>query len=56
MKQKISITIDEQMIQEIQKALANAGAKFRNRSHVIEYSLAKMFEENNLNKQRIGGN
>lgn len=39
MKQKISITIDKQMIKLI-KTLLN-DAKFRNRSHVIEYSLRK---------------
>ena len=42
MKQKISITIDKQMIKLIETLLNDA--KFRNRSHVIEYSLRKFLE------------
>jgi len=44
MKQKISITIDEQAVKIIEDIL-NDG-RFRNRSHVIEYSLRKFFNEN----------
>jgi len=46
-KQKISITLDEEMIKTIENLLKDA--QFRNRSHVIEYSLKKFLEEN-LNK------
>ena len=42
-KQKISITIEEQMIKLIKSLLADA--RFRNRSHVIEYSLKKFLNE-----------
>lgn len=50
MKQKISVTIDEKMIKLIEKTLADA--QFRNRSHVIEYSLNKFLGENkNLNNK-----
>ncbi len=51
-KQKISITIDEKMIKIIEALLNDA--KFRNRSHVIEYSLKKFLDENlnNLGKEK----
>ena len=42
-KQKISITVDEEMIKVIESLLADA--RFRNRSHVIEYSLKKFLKE-----------
>lgn len=48
MKQKISVTIDEKMIKKIESMLSDA--QFRNRSHVIEYSLDK-FLNNDLNKK-----
>jgi len=48
MKQKISITIDEKMIKLIE-ALIEEG-QFRNRSHILDYSLKKFLEENLNNK------
>ncbi|OGJ21441.1 hypothetical protein A3K73_09030 [Candidatus Pacearchaeota archaeon RBG_13_36_9] len=42
-KQKISITLDEEMIKIIETVLKDA--QFRNRSHVIEYSLKKFLEK-----------
>ncbi len=50
-KQKISVTIDEKMIKLIERMLEDA--KFRNRSHVIEYSLRKFLNENLNNKELI---
>ncbi|MDD5192384.1 MAG: ribbon-helix-helix domain-containing protein [Candidatus Nanoarchaeia archaeon] len=44
MKQKISITIDEEAIKTIEELLKDS--QFRNRSHVIEHSLRKFLEEN----------
>lgn len=44
MKQKISITIDKEMIELIETMLADA--RFRNRSHIIEYSLREFLEKN----------
>ena len=44
MKDKISITINPELIKIIDEMLKDA--KFRNRSHVIEYSLNKMIQEN----------
>ena len=44
MKQKISITIDEEKIHAIEKLLESN--MFRNRSHVIEYGLDKFLSEN----------
>lgn len=43
-KQKISVTIDEAIIENLEQLLVSG--KFRNRSHVIEYSLKKFMEEN----------
>lgn len=43
MKQKLSITLDEDTLRQIAEQL-NSG-KFRNKSHLIEYSVKKFFEE-----------
>jgi len=43
MKKKMSITVDEEKIEEID-ALLKKGF-FRNKSHVLEYSLNKFLEE-----------
>lgn len=44
-KQKISITIDEKMLKLIENMLKEINdGRFRNRSHVIEYSLRKFLE------------
>jgi|WetSurMetagenome_2_1015567.scaffolds.fasta_scaffold1683013_1 Arc/MetJ-type ribon-helix-helix transcriptional regulator len=54
-KQKISITVDESMIGIIDDILNNAeNGLFRNRSHVIEYSLKRFLNEG-LNKNIIEG-
>ncbi len=45
MKQKISITIDEEKIKEIEQILTKG--LFRNKSHVIEFSLIKFLESYN---------
>lgn len=52
-KQKISITIDSEAIKLIEALLKESkDAKFRNRSHVIEYSLKKFLNDSldNLEK------
>ncbi|MBS3163249.1 hypothetical protein J4427_01000 [Candidatus Woesearchaeota archaeon] len=43
MKQKISVSMDEEKIKLIDSMLENG--RFRNRSHVIEYSLEKLLKE-----------
>ncbi|MBS3168702.1 hypothetical protein J4216_06245 [Candidatus Woesearchaeota archaeon] len=43
MKKKISISIDEKTIELVDKIL-NEGT-FRNKSHLIEYSVKKFLEE-----------
>ena len=45
MKQKLSISIDSEKIKLIEKLLGNG--KFRNKSHVIEYSIDKFLKEEN---------
>lgn len=43
MKKKLSITIDESTIKEIEGFLQEG--RFRNKSHLIEYSLNKFLKE-----------
>ncbi|MFH1358563.1 MAG: ribbon-helix-helix domain-containing protein [archaeon] len=44
-KEKISITIDKDLLRVIESMVDSK--KFRNRSHVFEYSLSKFLEEVN---------
>jgi metal-responsive CopG/Arc/MetJ family transcriptional regulator len=43
MKQKVSISIDEKTLKEVDKRLISA--TFRNRSHFVEYAVKKMLGE-----------
>jgi len=43
MKQKISVSIDEEKIKLIEEKLKEG--RFRNKSHIIEYSLDKFLKE-----------
>lgn len=43
MKHKLSVTLDEELVQEIVKTLSTG--KFRNKSHVVEYALKQLLEE-----------
>ena len=43
MKQKISISIDEEKIKLLESLLKDG--KFRNKSHIIEYSLNKFLQD-----------
>jgi len=43
MKQKLSITIDEEKVKKIEKILEEG--KFRNKSHILEYSLNMFLKE-----------
>ena len=45
MKQKISITIDENTVLDIFSAIKTG--KFRNKSHVVEYAVRKLLEVEN---------
>jgi len=45
MKQKISITIDEQTVQDILKTIESG--KFRSKSHFVEFAVKKLLEEEN---------
>ena len=46
MKQKITITIDEKTAESVEIMLKDA--LFRNRSHLLEYSLNKLIQENKI--------
>ncbi len=43
MKQKVSISLDEKTIKEVDKRLASA--TFRNRSHFVEYAVKRLLGE-----------
>jgi Arc/MetJ-type ribon-helix-helix transcriptional regulator len=43
MKQKLSISIDEEKVRLVEKILEEG--KFRNKSHILEYSLNKFLRE-----------
>jgi Arc/MetJ-type ribon-helix-helix transcriptional regulator len=43
MKQKLSVTVEENTIKQIERLLKDN--RFRNKSHLIEYSLNKFFKE-----------
>jgi Arc/MetJ-type ribon-helix-helix transcriptional regulator len=44
MKQKLSITIDEEKVKLIEQLLKEG--MFRSKSHILEYSLNKFLQEN----------
>ncbi len=45
MKQKLSITIDEEKVQRIEELLQEGF--FRNKSHILEFALIKFLENYN---------
>jgi len=45
MKQKLSITIDEQVVHDISNAVSSG--RFRNKSHALEYAVKKLLEAQN---------
>ena len=45
MKQKLSVTLDEELVNEIARALSTG--RFRNKSHVVEFAVKKLLEEEN---------
>ena len=48
MKQKISITIDEETVHDILKSISSG--QYRNKSHVVEYAVKKLIEVENGGK------
>jgi len=50
MKEKLSITIDEENVKLIEKAVQQGN--FRNKSHAVEYAVAKLLNEQNKNKEK----
>jgi Arc/MetJ-type ribon-helix-helix transcriptional regulator len=45
MKQKLSITLDEETVHDIFSAISSG--KFSNKSHVVEYAVKKLLEVEN---------
>gem|GEM_PF-519825 len=59
MKQKISVTIDEETVLDILDSIRTG--KFRNKSHVVEFAVKKLLEDEmqdttNKNNQEMGYN
>lgn len=50
MKTNISVTIEEKLLQWIDKQVENA--RFRNRSHMVEYALVKFKESEEKIKEK----
>lgn len=44
MKSKLSISMDKELIEKAEQVVVKG--RFRNKSHIIEYSLKKFLEEN----------
>jgi len=44
MKSKISITVDEEILALIENMVNDKNGTFRNRSHVVEYSIKKLLD------------
>ncbi|MEK6968426.1 MAG: hypothetical protein AABX51_07405 [Nanoarchaeota archaeon] len=42
MKHKLSVTLDEELVQKIMISLSTG--KFRNKSHVVEFAVKKLLE------------
>lgn len=51
MKLKLSVTIDEEKVRKIEKILEEG--RFRNKSHILEYSLNKFLKEVESNGKGI---
>lgn len=45
MKQKISISIEEDIVKQIEAMLNDKSGSFRNKSHLIEFALNKLMQE-----------
>ena len=43
MKSKLSVTLDEEVVHEIVRNLSTG--KFRNKSHLVEFAVKKLLEE-----------
>ena len=50
MKQKVSITIEEAAIKDIDEALLTG--KFRNKSHFIEYAVKRLLDNEKAEQQK----
>ena len=49
MKKKISITIEEEKVKQLDSKLETG--KFRNRSHAVEYAVGQFLEEENAEER-----
>jgi Arc/MetJ-type ribon-helix-helix transcriptional regulator len=49
MKSKISITVDKEVLDLIENIVNDKKGRFRNRSHVVEYSIKKLLDDDGGN-------
>jgi Arc/MetJ-type ribon-helix-helix transcriptional regulator len=52
MKSKISVTLDKEILELIENMINDKKGMFRNRSHVVEYSIKKLLHENSNGGER----
>ena len=52
LKHKLSVTLDEELVKKIFSALSTG--KYRNKSHVVEYAVQKLLENENTLKKIDG--
>ncbi|MEK6859280.1 MAG: ribbon-helix-helix domain-containing protein [Nanoarchaeota archaeon] len=45
MKSKISVTLDKEVLDLIESMINDKKGAFRNRSHVVEYSIKKLLDD-----------
>ena len=45
MKYKLSVSLDEKLLQDLDRILANG--KYRNKSHAVEFAVKKLLEAKN---------
>ena len=44
MKQKLSVSLDEKLVEDLDRILS--GGKYRNKSHVVEFAVKKLLGHN----------
>ena len=54
MKSKISITLDKEMLELMENMINDKKGTFRNRSHLLEYSIKKLLDDNKIIEEGKG--
>ena len=54
MKSKLSVTLDEKLVQDLDRILSSG--KYRNKSHAVEFAVKKLMEKQETASQQEGQN